>query len=46
MSSKNEKDYILKYRVYQDLFNLVNVIDNENYNSNSNIINKNMFEKI
>ena len=49
MSSKNEKDYILKYRVYQDLFNLVNVIDNDNNDSNNdsnNIINKNMFEKI
>ena len=37
MSSKNEKDYILKNRVYEDLFSLVELIDNTS---------QNMFEKI
>ena len=40
MSSKNTKDYILKYRVYEDLFLLVNLIKNKKKNK------ENMFEKI
>jgi len=44
MSSKNEQDYILKYRVYQDLFNLIKLIDNKD--TGNTIISKNMFEKI
>jgi hypothetical protein len=38
MSSKNNKDYILKSRVYEDLFDLVNIVENKS--------DKNMFEKI
>ena len=38
MSSKNDKDYILKSRVYEDLFNLVNIVEDKSE--------KNMFEKI
>ena len=38
MSSKNNKDYILKNRVYEDLFDLVNIVENKS--------DKNMFEKI
>ena len=37
MTSKNDKDYILKYRIYEDLLNKVGIIK---YNK------KNMFEKI
>jgi len=37
MTSKNDKDYILKYRIYEDLLNKVGII---RYNK------KNMFEKI
>lgn len=38
MSSKNNKDLILKSRVYEDLFKLVKIIKNKS--------SKNMFEKI
>ena len=38
MSSKNDKDFILKSRVYEDLFNLVNIVEDKS--------DKNMFEKI
>ena len=37
MTSKNDKDYVLKYRIYEDLLNKVGIIK---YNK------KNMFEKI
>lgn len=37
MTSKNDKDYVLKYRIYEDLLNKVGII---RYNK------KNMFEKI
>ena len=38
MSSKTDKDYILKYRIYEDLFNLLGIIETNNK--------KNMFIKI
>tara|TARA_B100001996_G_scaffold379144_1_gene364404 strand:+ start:90 stop:1172 length:1083 start_codon:yes stop_codon:yes gene_type:complete len=38
MSSKTDKDYILKYRIYEDLFNLLGILETT--------ISKNMFIKI
>ena len=38
MTSKNDKDYVLKYRIYEDLFNKVGII---NHNKEEN-----MFEEI
>lgn len=38
MTSKNDKDYVLKYRIYEDLFNKVGII---NHNKKEN-----MFEEI
>jgi hypothetical protein len=40
MTSKNDKDYVLKYRIYEDLLNKVGIIK---YNKKNK---KNMFEKI
>ena len=40
MSSKNNKDYILKSRVYEDLFDLVNIVENK---SDKNMLKKYKF---
>ena len=33
MSSKSDKDYLLKYRIYEDLFNKLNILEYKKNNT-------------